>query len=48
MPTCQPLIEDFNMPKTLSAEIDTLKSEIAELNTELKRAGEDREKQNKE
>merc|ERR1719152_97924 len=32
----------------LAKAIDTLKSEIAELNTELKRAGEDREKQNKE
>merc|ERR1719247_870428 len=43
------LIEDLNLTiKTLSAEIDTLKSEIAELNVELKRAGEDREKQNKE
>jgi len=43
------LIEDLNLTiKTLSAEIDTLKSEIAELNTQLKRAGEDREKQNKE
>jgi len=43
------LIDDLNLTiKTLSAEIDTLKSEIAELNVELKRAGEDREKQNKE
>ena len=43
------LIEDVNLTiKTLSAEIDTLESEIAELNTELKRAGEDREKQKKE
>merc|ERR1719215_1903164 len=33
---------------TLSAEIDTLKSEIAQLNVEMKRAGEDRDKQNKE
>jgi len=43
------LIEDLNLTiKTLSAEIDTLKSEIAELNVELKRAGENREKENKE
>jgi len=43
------LIEDLNLTiKTLAAEIDTLKSEIAELNVELKRAGEQREKQNKE
>merc|ERR1719215_2600399 len=33
---------------TLSAEIDTLKSEIAQLKVEMKRAGEDRDKQNKE
>jgi len=43
------LIEDLELTiKTLSAEIDTLKSEIAQLNVEMKRAGEDRDKQNKE
>merc|ERR1719409_2420635 len=43
------LIEDLNLTiKTLSADIDTLKSEIAELQLEMKRAGEDREKENKE
>ena len=33
---------------TLTKEIDTLKSEISEMQVQLKRAGEDREKQNKE
>jgi len=43
------LIEDLNLTiKTLSADIDTLKSEIAEMQLEMKRAGEDREKENKE
>ena len=43
------LIEDLDLTiKTLSAEIDTLKSEIAQLKVEMKRAGEDRDKQNKE
>jgi len=43
------LIEDLELTiKTLSAEIDTLKSEIATLNVEMKRAGEDRDKQSKE
>jgi len=34
--------------KSLSEAIDTLKAEIAEMQVQLKRAGEDREKQNKE
>merc|ERR1712013_74095 len=34
--------------KALTEAIDTLKSEIAEMQVQLKRAGEDREKQNKE
>merc|ERR1712137_107777 len=34
--------------KTLTEEIETLKAEIAEMQVQLKRAGEDREKQNKE
>merc|ERR1712176_1213586 len=34
--------------KTLSSEIDTLKSEVKELQVQMKRAGEDREKENKE
>merc|ERR1719145_475061 len=34
--------------KTLGEAIDTLKAEIAEMQVQLKRAGEDREKQNKE
>jgi len=43
------LIEDLQLQiKTLTGEIDTLKSEIAELNLNLKRGGEDREKENKE
>jgi DNA repair exonuclease SbcCD ATPase subunit len=43
------LIEDLQMTiKTLTGEIDTLKSEIAELQLNLKRGGEDREKENQE
>jgi len=43
------LIEDLNLTiETLSADIANLKSEIAELQLEMKRAGEDREKENKE
>jgi len=43
------LIEDLQLQiKTLTGEIDTLKSEIAELNLNMKRGGEDREKENKE
>merc|ERR1719305_1222474 len=43
------LIEDLELTiKTLTSEIDTLKSEIAEMQVQMKRAGEDREKQNKE
>ena len=34
--------------KTLTDAINTLKSEISEMQVQLKRAGEDREKQNKE
>merc|ERR1719238_800428 len=34
--------------KTLSADIEQLKAEIAEMQVQLKRAGEDREKENKE
>merc|ERR1712176_1726634 len=34
--------------KTLTSEIETLKSEVAEMQVQMKRAGEDREKQNKE
>jgi len=42
-------IEDLGMSiDTLAKEIDTLKAEIAELGIQMKRAGEDREKQNKE
>merc|ERR1712232_1136567 len=42
-------IEDLELTiKTLTEEIDTLKAEIAEMQVQLKRAGEDREKQNKE
>merc|ERR1719198_2389615 len=42
-------IDDLKMTiKTLTEEIDTLKSEISEMQVQLKRAGEDREKQNKE
>ena len=43
------LIEDLELTiKTLSGEIETLKSEIADLHLNMKRAGEDREKENKE
>jgi len=43
------LIENLQLQiKTLTGEIDTLKSEIAELNLNMKRGGEDREKENKE
>jgi len=43
------LIEDLTMTiEALTKEIETLKSEIAEMQTQLKRAGEDRAKQNKE
>ena len=43
------LIEDLQMLiKTLTGEIDTLKAEIVELNLNMKRGGEDREKENKE
>jgi len=43
------LIEDLQLQiKTLTGEIDTLVSEIAELNLNMKRGGEDREKENKE
>ena len=42
-------IEDLEMTiKALTEAIDTLKSEIAEMQVQLKRAGEDREKENKE
>merc|ERR1719503_439442 len=42
-------IEDLQMTiKTLTSEIDTLKSEIAEMQVQMKRAGEDREKENKD
>merc|ERR1719486_1489026 len=42
-------IEDLELTiKTLSSEIDTLKSEVAEMQVQMKRAGEDREKENKE
>jgi len=42
-------IEDLEMTiKTLTQEIDQLKAEIAEMQVQLKRAGEDRELQNKE
>merc|ERR1719159_2076707 len=34
--------------ESLTKEVDALKAEIADLNTEMKRAGEDREKQNQE
>merc|ERR1719253_151583 len=45
----QAKIEDLKMTiSTLTKEIDTLKSEISEMQVQLKRAGEDREKQNKE
>merc|ERR1712226_577834 len=42
-------IEDLEMNiKSLKAAIDALKAEIAEMQVQLKRAGEDREKENKE
>jgi len=42
-------IEDLEMTiKTLIAEINQLKAEIAEMQVQMKRAGEDREKENKE
>jgi len=42
-------IEDLEMTiKQLTADIGTLKSEIAEMQVQMKRAGEDRENQNKE
>merc|ERR1719440_1254107 len=42
-------IEDLEMTiQTLTKAIDQLKSEVAEMQVQLKRAGEDREKQNKE
>merc|ERR1712066_1023512 len=42
-------IEDLELTiKQLTEAIDTLKAEIAEMQVQLKRAGEDREKQNKE
>merc|ERR1711998_802294 len=42
-------IEDLELTiKTLTEEIDRLKSEISESQVQMKRAGEDREKQNKE
>merc|ERR1719420_2897466 len=42
-------IEDLEMTiKQLTSDIGTLKSEIAELQVQMKRAGEDREKENKE
>merc|ERR1712045_643827 len=42
-------IEDLKSTiKTLAAEIATLKAEIVEMQVQLKRAGEDREKENKE
>jgi len=42
-------IEDLEMTiKTLTSEIETLKSEVAEMQVQMKRAGEDREKENKD
>merc|ERR1719327_2182348 len=42
-------IEDLELTiKTLTSEIDTLKSEVAEMQVQMKRAGEDREKENKD
>merc|ERR1719229_971370 len=42
-------IEELELTiKTLTSEIDVLKSEVAEMQVQMKRAGEDREKQNKE
>jgi len=43
------LIEDLELTiKTLTTDIASLKSEVAEMQVQMKRAGEDREKQNKE
>merc|ERR1712085_42815 len=43
------LIEDLELTiKTLTEEIESLKAEIAEMQVQLKRAGENREKENKE
>merc|ERR1711957_773876 len=43
------LIEDLELQiKTLTSEIDTLKAEVTEMNVQMKRAGEDREKENQE
>jgi len=43
------LIEDLDLTiKTLTSEIDALKAEVAEMQVQMKRAGEDREKENKE
>merc|ERR1719444_522449 len=42
-------IEDLELTiKTLTEEIDKLKAEISEMQVQMKRAGEDREKENKE
>merc|ERR1719329_1925860 len=42
-------IDDLNMNiKQLTADLDSLKSQIAEMKTQMKRAGEDRETENKE
>jgi len=42
-------IEDLELTiKTLTEQIDSLKSQIAEMQVQMKRAGEDREKENKE
>merc|ERR1719199_1119359 len=42
-------IEDLSLTiKTLTEEIEQLKAEITEMQVQLKRAGEDREKENKE
>jgi septal ring factor EnvC (AmiA/AmiB activator) len=42
-------VEDLSLTiKTLSDNIDTLKGEIAEMQVQMKRAGEDREKENKD
>merc|ERR1711957_522205 len=43
------LIEGLDLTiKTLTSEIDALKAEVAEMQVQMKRAGEDREKENKE
>merc|ERR1719321_453372 len=42
-------IDDLNMNiKQLTADLDNLKAQIAEMKTQMKRAGEDREKKNKQ